>query len=70
MRTAAATIAPYFTADFVWHVALTAEITHFEMPPRNPYMADRSLNYYWTYFLVPATLTRRGLVPCARCSWR
>ena len=48
----------YFTADFVWHMALTAEMTRFEMPPRNPYMADRALHYYWTYFLVPAALTR------------
>ena len=48
----------YFTADFVWHMALTAEMARFEMPPRNPYMADRGLNYYWTYFLVPADAER------------
>jgi hypothetical protein len=53
----------YFTADFVWHVALTAEMTRFEMPPRNPYMADRSLHYYWTYFVVPATLSAVGPGP-------
>ena len=47
----------YFTADFIWHMALTAELARFEMPPRNPYMADRRLNYYWTYFLVPAAVT-------------
>ncbi len=51
----------YFTADFVWHVALTAELGRFTMPPRNPYMADRDLHYYWTYFLVPAAVT--GSVP-------
>ena len=44
----------YFTADFVWHAALTAELARFEMPPRNPYLAREPLHYYWTYFLVPA----------------
>jgi len=53
----------YFTADFVWHMALTAEMTRFEMPPRNPYMADRELHYYWTYFLVPAALSAVGPGP-------
>jgi hypothetical protein len=47
----------YFTADFVWHMALTAELARLEMPPRNPYLAERHLNYYWTYFLVPAAVT-------------
>jgi hypothetical protein len=50
----------YFTADFVWHVALTAELGRFEMPPRNPYMATEPLHYYWTYFLVPAAVVARG----------
>ncbi len=43
----------YFTADFVWHVALTSELGRFVMPPRNPYMEREALHYYWTYFLVP-----------------
>jgi hypothetical protein len=47
----------YFTADFVWHMALTAELGRFQIPPRNPYMAHRDLHYYWTYFLVPAAVT-------------
>jgi hypothetical protein len=50
----------YFTADFVWHMALTAELSRFEMPPRNPYMAERPLVYYWAYFIVPATLHAIG----------
>ncbi len=50
----------YFTADFVWHAALTAELGHFQMPPRNPYMARESLHYYWTYFLVPAAVSSAG----------
>lgn len=50
----------YFTADFVWHAALTAELGRFVMPPRNPYMQRESLHYYWTYFLVPAAVTSLG----------
>lgn len=48
----------YFTADFLWHVALTDELTKLKFPPANPYAADYTLNYYWTYFLVPAVMTR------------
>lgn len=46
----------YFTADFVWHAALTAELSKFDSPPRNPYMAHRPVHYYWTYFLLPAAV--------------
>ena len=53
----------YFTADFVWHMALTAEIGKFEMPPRNPYLASEPIHYYWSYFLVPATIASRGPTP-------
>ena len=55
----------YFTADFVWHAALTSELGRFEMPPRNPYMAAQPLHYYWTYFLVPAVVTSTGPVALA-----
>ncbi|HXT33289.1 MAG TPA: hypothetical protein VN716_28510, partial [Vicinamibacterales bacterium] len=44
----------YFTADFVWHEALTSELAKFASPPRNPYLAHRPIHYYWTYFLLPA----------------
>jgi hypothetical protein len=50
----------YFTADFLWHAALTAEVGRFTMPPRNPYVASEPLHYYWTYFLVPAAATSRS----------
>jgi hypothetical protein len=43
----------YFTADFLWHAALTAEVARFDMPPRDPYAGDQPLNYYWAYFLLP-----------------
>jgi hypothetical protein len=50
----------YFTADFVWHAALTAELGRFAMPPRNPYLSREDLHYYWTYFLPPAAVTAVG----------
>ena len=53
----------YFTADFLWHMALTAELGRGESPPRNPYMARRQLNYYWAYFVPPAIVARTGLFP-------
>lgn len=48
----------YFTADFLWHVALTAELTKHASPPRNPYLARRPLHYYWAYFVPPAFVAR------------
>jgi hypothetical protein len=53
----------YFTADFLWHVALTAELARMDSPPRNPYLVSRPLNYYWTYFVVPAFISKTGLLP-------
>ena len=44
----------YFTADFVWHEALTAELARFEWPPKNPYLATQTLHYYWGYFVLPS----------------
>ncbi len=51
----------YFTADFIWHMALTAELTKYAMPPINPYLGDRTMQYYWTYFLVPAAISEEGV---------
>ncbi|MDQ3068117.1 MAG: hypothetical protein M3R55_00120 [Acidobacteriota bacterium] len=50
----------YFTADFVWHMALTRELARFEPDLRNPYLADEPLHYYWTYFLPAAVIATRG----------
>ena len=47
----------YFTADFVWHMAVTAEIDKFSMPPRNMFMPNRPLNYYWAYYVLPAAIS-------------
>lgn len=48
----------YFTADFLWHSALSYELGKLSLPPRNPYLAPRPMNYYWTYFLLPAVTSR------------
>ena len=48
----------YFTADFLWHVALTSELTKADVPIRNPYLERRALNYYWGYFVPPAMIAR------------
>lgn len=53
----------YFTADFVWHTALTAELTRLSLPAHNPYLAPRPLHYYWAYFAVPAAMARAGPPP-------
>ncbi len=53
----------YFTADFVWHTALTAEVSKFSMPPRNPYLQHHPVHYYWTYYLFPAVVSARGPAP-------
>ena len=53
----------YFTADFVWHTALTAEVGKFSMPPRNPFLRNRSIHYYWGYFLLPAAVSATGPAP-------
>jgi len=53
----------YFTADFVWHTALASEIGKFSMPPRNPYLAHQPIHYYWTYYLLPASVAQVGPTP-------
>lgn len=50
----------YFTADFVWHMALTQEVARFEPQLKNPYIASEDLHYYWTYFLPAAVIASRG----------
>ncbi len=55
----------YFTADFLWHMALTAELEKFTRPPRNPYLDGEALHYYWLHFLPPAVAgaTLGGVLP-------
>jgi len=47
-------IRAYFTADFVWHMALVEELQKGAQLPVNPYLANEPLHYYWTYLIVPA----------------
>jgi hypothetical protein len=44
----------YFTADFVWQMAVVSEVSKGDMPPRNPYYAGDVLRYYWLAHLLPA----------------
>jgi hypothetical protein len=44
----------YFTADFVWRMAVVAELSKGTVPPRNPYYRGDRLRYYWLAHLVPA----------------
>ncbi len=37
----------YFTADFVWRMAVTAELAHGDVPPKNQYFRGDDLRYYW-----------------------
>jgi hypothetical protein len=53
----------YFTADFFWHTALAAELGRYTTPPRDPYMASREMNYYWTYFLLPSVVAHESPAP-------
>ena len=53
----------YFTADYLWHVALTSELARFDSPPRNPYLVSQPLHYYWTYFNVPAVASAMRNAP-------
>lgn len=56
----------YFIADFVWHMALTQEIARHDTPPRNPYMFDKPIHYYWTYFVVPSVMGGDSTAPVER----
>src|SRR6476660_9852789 len=44
----------YFTADFVWEMAVASEVSKGAMPPRNPYYLGDDLHYYWLMHLLPA----------------
>lgn len=44
----------YFTADFVWRMAVTAEVAKGDVPPQNQYLRGDDLRYYWLPDLLPA----------------
>ena len=55
----------YFTADFVWKMAVVAEVAKGDMPPVNPFMTGAPLNYYWLPHLFSAA-EYRALAPYLR----
>jgi hypothetical protein len=44
----------YFTADFVWAMAVVSEVSKGDVPPQNPYRVGAALHYYWLAHLVPS----------------
>ncbi|MGH9158423.1 MAG: hypothetical protein ACRD2X_00335 [Vicinamibacteraceae bacterium] len=44
----------YFTADFVWRMAVVAELSKGDMPPHNQFYLDDALHYYWLAHLLPS----------------
>lgn len=44
----------YFTADFIWRMAVAAEVSKGDVPPRNQFLLDDPLRYYWLPHLLPA----------------
>ena len=48
----------YFTADFVWRMAVVAEVSKGDVPPRNQFRAGEPLRYYWLPHLLPAVQHR------------
>src|SRR5215510_3186031 len=53
----------YFTADFVWRMAVAAELAKGDMPPRNQFYLDDPLRYYWLPHLLPAIQYRLQAPP-------
>jgi hypothetical protein len=50
----------YFTADFVWAMAVVAEVSKGDVPPRNPFMRRDQLHYYWLADLLSAIEYRQA----------
>lgn len=44
----------HFIADFVWAMAVTAEVSKGDVPPHNPFLAGDHLHYYWLADLLSA----------------
>jgi hypothetical protein len=44
----------YFTADFVWTMAVVAEVSKGDVPPRNQFLYNNDLHYYWLPHLLSA----------------
>ena len=55
----------YFTADFVWKMAVVAEVAKGDVPPVNPFQSGSALHYYWLPHLLSA-VEYRALAPYLR----
>ena len=44
----------YFTADFVWAMAVVSEVSKGHVLPENPFHIGMRLHYYWVPHLMPA----------------
>jgi len=45
----------YFTADFIWAMTVTSEISKGKVPPDNPFLGGQPMHYYWmAHFLSGA----------------
>jgi hypothetical protein len=44
----------YFTADFIWRMAVTAEVAKGDVPPKNQFFRGDDLRYYWLPDLLSA----------------
>jgi hypothetical protein len=53
----------YFTADFVWRMAVAAELSKGDVPPKNQFYLDDPLRYYWLPHLLPAIQYRLQMPP-------
>ncbi|MPZ18860.1 MAG: hypothetical protein GEV06_13235 [Luteitalea sp.] len=49
----------YFTADFVWRMAVVAELSKGDVPPHNQFYLDDTLHYYWLAHLLPSVEYRQ-----------
>jgi len=49
----------YFTADMIWRMAVVAEVSKGDVPPRNPFLRGQPLHYYWLPHLLPAAEYRQ-----------
>jgi hypothetical protein len=50
----------YFTADFVWAMTVTGELAKGDVPPANPFLRDRPLNYYWFAHFLSGVVYRNA----------
>jgi hypothetical protein len=48
----------YFTADFIWAMSVSSEIAKGHVPPRNPFLNDQPLHYYWMAHFLSGALYR------------